>query len=137
MKHPEAYRELRFRQPTPYRLTHERTGKPLAESLMAANNPLQQGLGLIGRKLPPKTGLVFPMPRRQRFRLHMWFVPRAIDVVFCDHHQGKLVVKDVKTCFRPFTAYKAREEAELFIELPKGAAKGVRTGDKLSTPKDI
>ena len=132
MKHPEAYRKLRFRKPTPCKLTHERTGKALAQRLMAAKNPLQQGLGLIGRKLPPKTGLIFPMPRKERFRLHMWFVPEAIDVVFCDRTGKSLVVKDFKGGFRPFTAYKAREEAEMFIELPSGAAKGVRKGDRLS-----
>ncbi|MFP4524087.1 MAG: DUF192 domain-containing protein [Candidatus Woesearchaeota archaeon] len=131
------FRSLRFRTPAPCTLTHDRTGKPLAESLMAANNPLQQGLGLIGRRLPPKTGLVFPLPRKRRFRLHMWFVPEAIDVVFCDHTSKGLVIKDVKRGFRPFKNYKARQEAELFIELPRGAAKGVRTGDTLSLPRKI
>ena len=132
----DRFRTLPYRRPATCMLINDRTGGAVATTLMAAKNAFQHGLGLIGRHLPPRTAMVFLMPRRQRFSPHMWFVFRPIDVLFCDRAGKSLKVVSVKRRFKPFTTHTAPRQADIFIELPADGARHVEEGDTL-TPKDI
>jgi uncharacterized membrane protein (UPF0127 family) len=60
--------------------------------------------------------------------IHMFFMRFAIDAVFCTRD---LEVIDVVHDLRPWRMA-ARRGAKIVIELPVGAAAGVRPGDRLT-----
>jgi uncharacterized membrane protein (UPF0127 family) len=98
---------------------------------MAATTVGQQGLGLMCRSLSPGEALYFPLPRPRRLSLHMLLVFIPIDVLFCTGKGSRFRIVEMKRSLRPFRFYNARQEADLFIELPSGAAKGLQEGDIL------
>ena len=81
--------------------------------------------GLLGRSsLEPGEGMLFP----RTGSIHMWFMRFTIDAVFCDRDD---VVLHVERGLRPW-GIAARRGAKAVLELPEGAAAGVRPGDRLS-----
>jgi len=75
--------------------------------------------------------LIFEFPRESRISasLHMIFVFFPIDVLFLD--KGKKVVD--KITLNPFTPnYTPKYNAKYVVELPKGKAKPIKLGEKVS-----
>ena len=134
--HAALKHQLSFRKPVPIALLIQRTGRPLITSLLGAKTPSQHARGLMCRKLPQATGLLFFMPRRMRFSLHMFFVFSSIDVLFCDSTAAGFKVIEKKARFKPWTLYTAKHQADCFLELHVDTAKNVRPGDLL-VPKDF
>jgi uncharacterized membrane protein (UPF0127 family) len=81
--------------------------------------------GLLGRaSLDADEGMLF----RPAGSIHMMFMRFAIDAVFLDR---ELVVVDVVHDLKPWRMA-GRRGAKMVVELPVGAAAGLRPGDQLS-----
>lgn len=128
-------KQLRFT--TPSDITLLAGEQAVAKKLYAAKNLFQQARGLMCRTLRPGEALLFFMRREQRFSLHMWFVFRPIDVLFCNVTDKGLFVVEKKERFKPFTLYTARKPSELFIELPAGATSSIAAGDNIEFSRKI
>jgi hypothetical protein len=89
-----------------------------------ASTPLARLKGLLGRSsLDHDEGMLFP----HTGSIHMFFMRFAIDAVFCDRELRVIkVVRDL----RPWRAAAARG-AKVVIELPVGAAAGLKPGNRL------
>jgi len=99
-------------------------GTTLCERCYLATSPLARMKGLLGRaSLDPGEGMLF----RPAGSIHMFFMRFAIDAVFCDR---ELLVLDVVRDLRPWRMA-GHKGAKVVVELPAGAAEGVRTGDRL------
>jgi len=89
-----------------------------------ADNPWTRLRGLLGRSgLDPDEGLLI----RPTNSIHMFFMRFAIDAVFVDR---ELRVLDVRTV-APWRAA-ARRGSKAVLELPEGAAAGLRVGEQLT-----
>ena len=89
-----------------------------------AENPWTRLRGLLGRaSLARDEGLLI----RPSGSIHMAFMRFPIDAVFCDR---ELVVLDVARDLRPWRVA-SRRGAKVVIELPVGAAAGIKAGDRL------
>ena len=98
----------------------------LATDVECADSILSQARGLMFRRsIPPEYALAFRFGDVKTRDVHMVFVPFAIDAVW--------VADDVVTRverLRPWRGF-AREDADLIVELPAGAADDVAAGDRL------
>ncbi len=104
------------------RLIHESTGRTLATEVRWARTVPERVRGLIGcRDIPP--ALVIE-PAAQ---VHTFFMRSPIDVVFCDSAWRVLDVASLE----PWRLSRWVRRARRVIELPSGAAEGVRAGDVL------
>lgn len=119
-----------FRPPlvSSVRVIHEREGEQsvLASEVETADGPFSQGRGLMFRRsIPPDYCLLFRFGSQRPRRLHMVFVPFAIDAVWvCDG-----LVQQVRT-LQPWTGH-GRAVADMVLELPAGAADAVESGDRV------
>ncbi len=102
-----------------------RDGSVLCARCVVATMPWTRMRGLLGRSsLAPGEGMLFP----RTGSIHMWFMRFAIDAVFCDREH---VVLHIERGLRPWKIASHRG-AKAVLELPDGAAAGVRPGDRLS-----
>lgn len=102
--------------------------------LFVANNPLKLGFGLVGRSLREGEGMIFFLPSSRVVSLHMFFVPRSIDVLFCRISGDSLRIVEVKRFFAPFTACSSQQPVDVFVELPAGTVDSfsLKPGDVVS-----
>jgi uncharacterized membrane protein (UPF0127 family) len=99
-------------------------GTVLCARCAVADNPWTRLRGLLGRSgLEPDEGLLI----RPTNSIHMLFMRFAIDAVFVDR---TLRVLDVRTV-APWR-FAIRRGSKAVLELPAGAASGVRVGEQLS-----
>jgi uncharacterized membrane protein (UPF0127 family) len=99
-------------------------GTVVCDRCLLATTALARMKGLLGRSsLAPGEGMLF----RPAGSIHMFFMRFAIDAVFCDR---ELVVLHVARDLRPWRTAGYRG-AKVVVELPVGAADGVRSGDRL------
>ena len=118
---------MRLHDPDVYDTVRDADGDVLADDVKVADGILSRAVGLMFRSsLPDGYALVFEFGRERRVGLHMIFVPFPIDAVFLDV-EG--VVRSVET-LRPWFGY-ASERAATVVELPAGAADGVKEGDSM------
>jgi hypothetical protein len=109
------------------RVVHRRSDRDdrvLATRVVEATGPLARARGLMFRRsFPEGHALVFRFDRPDRRALHMLFVPFDIDVVW-------LVENEVVRVER-LPAWRGLRwaTADTVLELPAGAAEGVRPGD--------
>jgi hypothetical protein len=107
-----------------HRADAERT---LATRVEVADSFLARARGLMFRRAVPEDyALVFEFPRPAARSLHMLFVPFPIDAVW-------LVDGEVTHTARldAWTGI-GRGRADTVLELPAGAAEGVRVGDRIA-----
>lgn len=100
---------------------HERT---LATDVDVADGIVKKGLGLMFRRsIPDNYALVFPFSRPANRGLHMVCVPFDIDALW--------LVDDEVEAVKRLSAWigHGRARADTVVELPAGAAKGVKPGD--------
>ena len=96
----------------------------LADDVAVADSFLSQARGLMFRRsVPDGYALVFPFDGASARSLHMAFVPFALEALW-------LIDGEVRATgrLRPWIGL-ARGEADTVVELPAGAADGVREGD--------
>lgn len=109
------------------RLVHEPTdgeATVLAADVDTADSLLSQARGLMFRRsLPDEYALAFRFDRASTRDVHMVFVFVPIDVVWAVDGEVQRVER-----LRPWLGL-AREEADLILELPAGAAADVEPGD--------
>lgn len=76
-------------------------------------------------------GLFFPLARERKEAVHMFFVFYPIDILFLDPARR---VVDMKSNFKPFTAYIPKKRCMFIVELPVGTIKKSNTtlGDVIS-----
>jgi uncharacterized membrane protein (UPF0127 family) len=109
----------------PPRLIHARTGDVLAERITHARTWYSRVRGLMGRELSPGQALIIE-PGAQ---VHTFFMRAPIDVIFCDRDWVVL------HCLSPMERRRVSRwvrGARCVIELPRGAAGGIATGDRLT-----
>ena len=98
----------------------------LAETVDTADSFLSQARGLMFRSsIPDDYALVFPFSEPSVQDAHMVFVPFDIDAIWVENEE----VQHVET----MAAWTGRAEArcDTLVELPAGAAEGVRIGDRV------
>lgn len=103
--------------------------KNICKDKKILKNIFQKAKGLMFSKKITDTGYIFVFDTPRRIDLHMFFVFFPIDVLFLDEEKK---VIEIKVNFKPFTFYYSEKKASYVIELPKGKAKEVSFGDKLS-----
>ena len=111
---------------TVVRVVHEADGteRTLATEVEVADGLLSQGVGLMFRRsVPEDYALVFPFGRAKKRGLHMLCVPFDVDAIWLVDHEVQHVER--------LSAWigHGRARAETVLELPGGAAEGVRPGD--------
>lgn len=107
------------------RVLHD--GDVLATRVDLADTTLARARGLMFRRsIPDDYALVFRFPTVGRRDVHMLFVPFPLDVVWL----ADGAVERVKT-LRPWIGL-GSARADLMLELPAGAAAGVRPGDSIT-----
>ena len=125
------FKHFSFRKPTPFLL---KKSQVVLKELFVAKTIFELGTGLMFRKLKKHQGILFLMPKKQMLSLHMFCVFHPIDVLFCLSSTKGLTVVDKKPFFKPFSTYKAKQEADCFLELPAGSTKSVHVNDFISFP---
>lgn len=107
-------------------------GSVLADKARVCDNTLSRTRGLMfSRHLKKGGGLILKADKEGKpdTAIHMFFVFFGIDAVWVNN---KMEVVDVKKNIKPFTPLiTPRKPARYVIELPKGAAKSVKTGDSI------
>jgi len=102
-------------------------GRTVCERCARAESPFQRMRGLLGRRaLDPGEGILL----RPAGSIHTAFMRFAIDVVFVD---GEGTVVRVVDSIPPWRAAGAKG-AKAVVELPAGAARGLRPGQQLVLP---
>ncbi|MBU0535401.1 MAG: DUF192 domain-containing protein [Nanoarchaeota archaeon] len=109
-------------------ITNIASKRVLVRSSRIIRSVFLKALGLMFSRPINDFGLVFSFSSQAIRPLHMFFVFYPIDVLFLDS-QKRIV--EIKTDFRPFTAYSPACKSQYILELPKGKAKGCRLGDKI------
>lgn len=104
------------------RLIHDTTGSVLAEEVEWSRSAPRRVKGLIGRQVPPPALVLEPAAQ-----VHTFFMRFGIDAVFCDR---EWIVVHVAS-LRPWRISRWVRAARRVVELPLGAADGVRPGDVL------
>ncbi len=98
----------------------------LATDVAVADTLFSRARGLMFRRsVPDDYALVFRFDGQARRRLHMLFVPFAIDAVWL----ADGIVQQVATL--PAWTGRGGAVADTVLELPEGAAAGVETGDRI------
>jgi len=108
------------------RVVHDPEGanRTLATEVDRAESMLEQSRGVMFRRsLPDDYALVFPFDGVGRRFIHMLFVAVSLDVVWVADDE----VRQVKT-MHPWRSF-GYAKADTVLELPVGAADGVRAGD--------
>jgi uncharacterized protein len=101
------------------------SGRTVAEHATVARNPWQRFRGLMLRsRLQPGEGLVITPCSS----IHMMFMRFAIDAVFYDK-SGR--VTNVASGVRPWIGMAWGKGGKSVVELPVGAAAGLKAGDQL------
>lgn len=111
------------------RLIHRRGDerRVLAATVETADSTLSRARGLMFRRsLPDDYALLFRFGEADTRTLHMLFVPVAIDAVWLVDDEVTAVKR-----LRPWIGV-GRGIADAVIELPAGAADGVRPGDTVA-----
>ena len=114
------------------RLLHRRGDdrRVLASTVETADSTLARARGLMFRRsIPDDYALRFPFERPDARSLHMLFVPFAIDAVWLVEDEVIAVER-----LRPWVGF-GRGTADAVIELPAGAADGVRPGDAVTVER--
>lgn len=110
-----------------YEAVRTEDGETLADDVEVADGFVSRAVGLMFRRsVPDGYALVFEFSRERRVGLHMLFVPFPIDAVFLDPDGRVVSLRRL----RPWLGY-ASERAETVVELPAGAADGIKEGDVL------
>ncbi|MDZ7747274.1 MAG: DUF192 domain-containing protein [Halobacteriales archaeon] len=108
------------------RVVHEASDEPLATRIDVADSFLTRARGLMFRRsIPDDYGLVFTFDGQSSQDLHMVFVPFDIDAVWLTDG----IVQAVKRL--PAWTGRGKAVADTIIELPAGAADGVKPGDRV------
>ncbi|RMD57837.1 DUF192 domain-containing protein [Candidatus Woesearchaeota archaeon] len=101
----------------------------VARSFVTCSTFWEQTRGLMFRKkvIP----LLFVFPKEQRFRLHSWFCPGPIDLIFLD---ASWEVVELKSEWKRYGSYSSLRDAMFLLELPAGSIAQSRTevGDILN-----
>jgi hypothetical protein len=110
------------------RVVHEGAGgtRVLAGEVAVADSLFARGRGLMFRRsVPENYALVFPFGRAGTRRLHMLFVPFAVDAVWTV--DGTVTAAERLPAWTGYGAARA----DVVYELPAGAAGDVAVGDRV------
>jgi hypothetical protein len=114
------------------RIVHRPDGdeRVLATDVRVADSVLSKARGLMFRRsFPEGAALVFPFAAEAPRTLHMVCVPFPIDAVWLRGERVERVAR-----LSAWTGL-GRARADAVIELPAGAADGVRAGDELGVER--
>lgn len=101
--------------------------RPIATRVVVADSFLQRARGLMFRRsFPEGHAMLFRFSAPKSRTLHMVFVPFPIDAIWL---RDGVVERTAR--LRPWVGL-ARGRGDVIVELPAGAAEGVRPGDRLS-----
>ena len=94
----------------------------------------EQARGLMFKRAEANKVYLFQFQKKRSGSFHMFFVPKAIDIVFLD--DGWVVV-DLKKGFKPWTIYKPKREYSRVLEAKEGFIKknNIRLGTIIRLPK--
>ena len=107
-------------------------GRVIATDVSTADSEFARVLGLMfHRSIDDAEALVFPFGAVERRNVHMVCVPFDLDVLFVVDSE----VERVETL--PAWLGRASAEADTLIELPSGAAAGVREGDRVDVGEEV
>lgn len=85
--------------------------KTISQIELSANTFLKQALGLMFHR---KHNLIMTFPSPKKISLHNFFVFYPIDILLLNE---KKEIIEIKHNFKPFTFYKAKQNAKYVIEL--------------------
>ncbi len=125
---------LRFLSISKIKLIKKGGKVSLASGLFGASSFFELARGLMFRRLPKDSALVFFLPDKRHISLHMFFVFHKIDVLFGemftdpDGRDCCFRILDMKSDFRPFTLTFSDSLVDSFIELPAGSIKKYSLG---------
>ncbi len=103
--------------------------KLITKKVVHRKNIFSKGTGLMFHSKIKDEVHIFHFKKPFKIPLTMIFVFFTIDVVFLKN----MKVVETKKDFKPFTNYKSKKEADMFIELPRGyiEKKNITKGTKL------
>ena len=93
--------------------------KLITKKTIHRKNILQKGTGLMFHKTIKDEAHIFYLNKEQRIHITMIFVFFPIDIIFMKKNK----ITEIKENLKPFTNYKSKNKADMFIELPKGHIK--------------